>query len=100
MKKIPGFTTLQILTEIQNMVTEIKCEPEHFQGRIIFMSMFHDIVWGEKGNKERSEYTSQTVVDCARRFPRGHWSFLGSWIRIEVVRNSRIQTKWRVERCR
>ena len=37
-KNFPGFTTLQILDEIQKMMTELKCEPEHFQGRIIFMS--------------------------------------------------------------
>ena len=47
----PGFTTLQILFEIQNMMTEVKCEPHQFQGRIIFMSMYNDIVWGEKGYK-------------------------------------------------
>ena len=44
-KNFPGFTTLQILAKIQNMMTEIKCEPEQFQGRIIFMSMYTDIVW-------------------------------------------------------
>ena len=41
------------------------------------MSMYNDIEWGAKGNKERCEYNSQTVADYARRFPRGHWSFLG-----------------------
>ena len=48
----PRFTTLHVLAEIQNMMTEIKCEPEQFQGRSIFMSMYNDIVWREKGNKE------------------------------------------------
>ena len=38
-ESFPGFTTLQILDEIQKMLTELECEPEHFQGRIIFMSM-------------------------------------------------------------
>ena len=33
-----GFTTLGILDEIQKMMTELMCEPEHFQARIIFMS--------------------------------------------------------------
>ena len=33
-----GFTTLGILDETQKVMTELKCEPEHFQGRIIFMS--------------------------------------------------------------
>ena len=41
----PGFTTLGILSEIQKMMAELKCEPEQFQGRIIFMSMFNDIIW-------------------------------------------------------
>ena len=38
-----GSTTLAILTEIQKIMAELKCEPEQFKGRIIFMSMFHDI---------------------------------------------------------
>ena len=43
-----GFTTLGILTEIQNLMTEIKCEPEHFQGKIIFMSMYNHFEWENK----------------------------------------------------
>ena len=46
-KKFPGFTTLGILTEISKMMAELKCEPEQFQGRIIFMSMHNDIIWRE-----------------------------------------------------
>ena len=30
-----------------------------------------------KRKQERCEFNSQTVSDYARRFPRGHWSFLG-----------------------
>ena len=44
-KIFPGFTTLQIIREIQNMMDEIQCDPEEFKGRIIFMSMFNDIEW-------------------------------------------------------
>ena len=40
------------------------------------MSMYHDVAWRERGNTERCEYSSQTVAEYARRFPRGHWSFL------------------------
>ena len=72
-----GFTTLQILAEIQNMMTEIKCEPEQFPDRIISMSMYNDIVWGEKGNKEMCVANSLNVTEYARRFAPGHWSFLG-----------------------
>ena len=41
------------------------------------MSMFNDIAWEEKGNTEKCEFNSRTVANYARRFPRGHWSFLG-----------------------
>ena len=46
-----GFTTLGILDEIQNMMTESECEPEQSKGRIIFMSMCNDIDGGKRGNK-------------------------------------------------
>ena len=51
MENFPGFTILQILAEIQNMMTETKCEPEQFPGRIIFMSMCSDVVWVKKETK-------------------------------------------------
>ena len=41
------------------------------------MPLYNDIQWKAKRNKERCEYNSQTVANCARKFPRGHWSFLG-----------------------
>ena len=44
MEKFPGFTTLRIVGEIQNMMTEMKCEPEQFKGRIIFMSNCESVV--------------------------------------------------------
>ena len=52
------------------------CEREHFEGKIIFMSMYNDVEWQDKGNTERCEYNSQTVANYAREFRRGHWSFL------------------------
>ena len=51
-KKFPGFITLGILNEIQKMIAELKFEPEQFQGRIIFMSMFNDIAWRTLGHEE------------------------------------------------
>ena len=55
---------------------DLQCEPENFKDRIIIMSMYNDIEWKAKGNEEQCEYNSQTVANCARKFPRGHWSFL------------------------
>ena len=40
-----GFTTLQFLAEIQNMMTETQCEPEQPSESNIFMSMYNDIKW-------------------------------------------------------
>ena len=68
-----GFTTLGILDETQNMMTELKCELEHFQGRIIFMSMFNDIDRVKRGNKENCIANAHTVTEYARKFMRGRW---------------------------
>ena len=40
----PGFTTLELVDEVQKFMSKM-VEPEQFQGRIIFMSMFNDIIW-------------------------------------------------------
>ena len=76
MANFPGFTPLQILAEIQNMMTEIKCELEQCQGRIIFMSMYNNIAWKEKGNKEDCISNAPRVTEYARRFAPGNSSFL------------------------
>ena len=41
----PGFTTLQLVLEVQKFMNKMSENPEQFQGRIIFMSMFNDIMW-------------------------------------------------------
>ena len=58
-------------------MTESKCEPEQLKGRIIFMSMFNDIDWRKRGNKEDCITNALRVTEYARRFTRGHWSFPG-----------------------
>ena len=40
----PGFTTLQLVQEVQKFMNKMS-EPEQFQGRLIFLSMFKDIIW-------------------------------------------------------
>ena len=52
----PGFTTAGILKEIQNTMGELLCDPADFKDRIIFMSMFNDIVWDARGNEELCEH--------------------------------------------
>ena len=41
----PGFTTLQLCTKVQELLSRLSVQSENFTGRIIFMSMFNDISW-------------------------------------------------------
>ena len=40
----PGFTTLQLCNKVHEFMSKM-CDPSEFKGRIIFMSMFNDILW-------------------------------------------------------
>ena len=40
----PGFTTLQLIDEVQKFMNKMS-DPAQFKRRIIFMSMFNDIIW-------------------------------------------------------
>ena len=44
----PGFTTLQLYSKVQELLSRLSVEPEKFTGRIVFMSMFNDISWESK----------------------------------------------------
>ena len=68
---------MQILREIQEFLKTLDCDPEHFQGRIIFMSMFNDISWRNKDNELVCSANALIVGLYAKRFAPGHWSFLG-----------------------
>ena len=72
----PGFTTLQLVHEVQKFMSKMG-EPERFQGRIVFMSMFNDIIWGNKDNETECIANSTLVSLFAKRCPAGRWSFLG-----------------------
>ena len=68
----PGFTTLQLVKEVQKFMNKMS-DPEQFQGRIIFMSMFNDIIWVIKDN-EKECIANSTLV-----------SLFATWIRNKVV---------------
>ena len=55
-KIFPAIMTLGLLEKIQSLMRDLQCEPEDFTDRIIFMSMYNDIEWRAKGNKEICEY--------------------------------------------
>ena len=67
-KNFPGFTALGILSEIQKMMAELKCEPEQFQGRIIFMSMFNDLT------RRSPDNCVANSVNVSRHKPSGEWN--------------------------
>ena len=45
-----GLTTLEILQKVQEYLNIRQVNPEQFEGRTNFMSMFDDILWTKKGN--------------------------------------------------
>ena len=73
----PGFNSLQLSQEVQELLLRFNEITENFTGRIIFMSMFNDISCGPKDNKIECESNAQLVSLFARRFGAGQWSFLG-----------------------
>ena len=73
----PGFTTLQLVREVQELLSRLSVQPENFTGRIIFMSMFNDISWASKDNEKECESSAQLVSLNAKSISPGQWSFLG-----------------------
>ena len=73
-KEFTGFTTLNILKEIQMDLARKNTEPENFKDRIIFMSVFNDIEW--KKNDESCISNAKNVKNYSKRFLPGHWTFL------------------------
>ena len=72
----PGFTTLQLIDKVHEFMIKMG-DPSQFKGRIIFMSMFSDIIWKNKDH-ETENITNSTLVSLfAKRFPAGRRSFLG-----------------------
>ena len=73
----PIFTTLQLVREVQELLSRLSVHPENFTGRIIFMSMFYDISWGSKDNEKECESSAQLVSLHAKQISPGQWSFFG-----------------------
>ena len=72
----PGFTSLQLINKVHEFMTKMG-DPSQFNERIIFMSMFNDIIWGSEDNERECDANATLVSIFAKRFPAGRWSFLG-----------------------
>ena len=55
----PGRASLEILQRIQKNLQDENIGPEHFEGRIIFMSTFNDIDWTKNGHSENCDSNSE-----------------------------------------
>ena len=47
----PEFDTLQLCGKVTDLLSRLRETPEHFTGRILFMSMFNDISCGTRDNE-------------------------------------------------
>ena len=47
----PRFTTAEIMEEIDKFMKSTQCEPEEFEGRIIFLLMLNEIEWRQDDAK-------------------------------------------------
>ena len=90
-EKFPRVHYIADLAEIQNVMTEIQCEPEQFPGRIIFM-LYNDIVWREKGNEELCIAISQNHSRICKKIRVGRFSGLNQKRNgTELTRTSRME---------
>ena len=67
MEYFPGFTTLQLCYKVQEFLSKMSVEPEDFTGRIIILSIFNDISWGSKENKQECELSARLVSIYAKK---------------------------------
>ena len=74
---LQGFTSIEILRKIQIELKIRQINPDHFEGRIMFMTMFNDIDWTKSGNSDVYISHAREVSDNAKEFQRGHWSSHG-----------------------
>ena len=65
-------TTVEILEASKTMI-----EKKGNRTKIMFISMYNDIVFWKKNNKNECCDSATRVAQYAQNFKPGHWSFLG-----------------------
>ena len=81
----PGFNTLQLSQEVQELLLRLNETPVKLTGRIIFMSMFNDISWGSKDNKIECESNAKTRFSTCKKIWSRTMVISRSWFREKVV---------------
>ena len=65
------------LQEVQTtMKNEIKVHKRDLKDLIVFMSVYSDIDWTQKDNRDICRPISSCVSACAKDFPTGSWTFV------------------------
>ena len=96
----PGFIALQILAEIQSMMSRMNCELEQFTSRIIFMSMCTEICM-ERFRKQKSEKSDfHNCVRLRKEIPARSLVVPQTKHREGVVRNWYVQAYGKLRRSR
>ena len=80
----PGSTTLELVREVQKLMSKMG-EPEQFQGQIIFMLMFKEIIWRIKDNETECIANSTLVSLFAKNISSRTLVIPRTWIRNKVV---------------
>ena len=75
------FNTLQLSQEVQELLLRLNETPENFTGRILFMSMFNDILWGSKDNKKECESNCQHRLSLCKEIWSRTMVIPRAWIR-------------------
>ena len=70
---LPGASTIEIKKRVQKHLNWRN--PESFDQRIIFMSLFHDIAWRKKVNTETCLRSDKEVTAFPAQHKPGRWCF-------------------------
>ena len=81
----PGFNTLQLSPEVQELLLTLNETPENFTGRIIFVSMFNDISWGSLRQQDRMRVKCKSRFSSCEKIRSRAMVISRSWIREKVV---------------
>ena len=105
----PGFTTLELCTKVQELLSRLSVTPEKFTGRITFMSMFNDISWDLKTIKKNASQVLNSFLSMQRDLEQdnGHSSDKdqkrSGTLLVETVHKengTELQSKWCWHFCR
>ena len=96
----PGFTSLELVREVRNFMNKTS-EPEQFQGRIIFLSMFNDMIWRSK-DTETECIANSTLVSlfAEKKISSRTLVILRTWLRNKVVFHLQRKTTRRMGQSR